>query len=144
MGGKRIGKRKHFLYFFAGLIVFLIFGCVTIQQERFSTEFQNASDMYAHGDFEGSLKANLAILSQCERKLPGDQALFNIGLIYASNNFQRKDYKKSIAMFHRIVKEYPQSALVPQAKTWIGVLAVIERSKEADIEVEQTKRKLAR
>ncbi|MEN6617709.1 MAG: hypothetical protein ABFD12_14230 [Syntrophorhabdus sp.] len=117
---------------------------MTIQQERFSTEFQNASDMYAHGDFEGSLKANLAILSQCERKLPGDQALFNIGLIYASNNFQRKDYKKSIAMFHRIVKEYPQSALVPQAKTWIGVLAVIERSKEADIEVEQTKRKLAR
>lgn len=144
MGGKRIGKRKYVCHILAGFIIFLIFGCATVQQERFSVELQNASDMYAHGDFDGSLKANLAVLSQSEKKPPGDHALFNIGLIYASNNFQKKDYRKSIAAFHRVIKEYPQSALVPQAKTWIGVLGLIERSKEVDIEVEQTKKKLAR
>jgi TolA-binding protein len=122
-----------------------MFGCATIQQPpRFAVELQNALDLYARGDFDAGLKANQAILAQSERKPPGDQALFNIGLIYASDNYPKKDYKKSLAIFHRVIREYPLSQLTPQAKTWIGVLAVIERSKEADVEVEQTKRKLAR
>ena len=48
------------------------------------------------------------------------------------------------SIFQRIVREYPQSPLAAQSKTWIGVLSVIERSKEADIEIEQTKKKLSR
>ncbi|MHB8110939.1 MAG: tetratricopeptide repeat protein [Syntrophorhabdaceae bacterium] len=122
-----------------------MFGCTTIQQPpRFAAELQNALDLYARGDFDAGLKANQAILAQSERKPPGDQALFNIGLIYASDNYPKKDYKKSLGIFHRVIREYPFSQLAPQAKTWIGVLAVIERSKEADVEVEQTKKKLAR
>ena len=106
--------------------------------------FRIAADLYAHGDFENSLKINQGIISQCDHKPPGDQALFNVGLIYASQNYPKKDYKKSIAIFQRIVREYPQSPLAAQSKTWIGVLSVIERSKEADIEIEQTKKKLSR
>ncbi|MBP1748286.1 MAG: hypothetical protein H6Q52_825 [Deltaproteobacteria bacterium] len=76
--------------------------------------------------------------------MPGDQALFNMGLIYASQNYLRKDYRRSRSMFQRVVREYPQSPLVAQSRTWMGILSVIERSKEADIEVEQTKKKLGR
>ena len=141
---KRIGQRKYLYCFLAGLTMFLLFGCSSLQQSRLSGDLQNAEELYARGDFEGGLKANQNIMSLCEKKPPCEQALFNMGLIYASNNYAKKDYRKSMAMFQRVVREYPQSSLVPQARTWIGVLAVIERSKDIDIEIERTKKKLAR
>ena len=144
MRRKRIRERKYFYCFFTGLILLLIFGCSSVQQSRFSGDLQNAETLYAHGDFEGGLKANQNIVALCEGKPPGDQALFNMGLIYASLKYPKKDYRKSMALFRRVVKEYPQSPLVPQARTWIGVLEVIERSKEVDIEMERKKKKLAR
>ena len=64
--------------------------------------------------------------------------------LFVSNNNAKRDYRRSMAMFQRVVKEYPQSPLVPQAKTWIGVLDVIEKSKEVDMEIERAKKKLAR
>ncbi len=141
---KRIGQRKYLYCFLAGLTMILPFGCSSLQQGRLSGDIQNAEELYARGDFEGGLKANQNIMSLCEKKPPCEQALFNMGLIYASNNYVKKDYRKSMAMFQRVVREYPQSPLVPQARTWIGVLAVIERSKDIDIEIERTKKKLAR
>lgn len=144
MGRKRTGKRKHLCGLFAGLIISITFGCVSVPHDRFTAELQNAADLFAQGDFETSLKINQGIVSQCDHKVPCDQALFNIGLIYASENYSRKDYKRSWGMFQRIVREYPQSPLAAQARTWIGVLSVIERSKEADREVEQTRKKLSR
>ena len=141
---KRVGKRKCFYCFLAGLILFLFFGCFSLQQNRFSADLQSAETLYARGDFEGGLKVNQGIVALCEGKPPGDQAFFNMGLIYASLKYPKKDYKKSMAMFQRVVKEYPQSPLVPQARTWVGVLTVIERSKEVDIDMEKKKRKLAR
>lgn len=156
MRRKRIGKRKHFYCFLTGLIVLLLSGCsyVPIQgnapsedafrEDGLSLKLQKAEELYGRGDFEGGLKVNQSVMSLCGKKTPCDQALFNMGLIYASNDYPRKDYNKSMAMFQRVAREYPHSPLAPQAKTWIGVLAVIERSKEIDIEVERTKRKLAR
>jgi outer membrane protein assembly factor BamD (BamD/ComL family) len=160
LGRKRIGKRKHVYGLLAGLIVLLVSGCsyVPIQnsvpedtvregnakEEKLAERLQKAAELYGHGDFEGGLKANQAIMSLCGRKPPCDQALFNMGLIYASNNNAKRDYRKSMAMFQRVVREYPQSPLVPQAKTWIGVLDVIEKSKEVDMEIERAKKKLAR
>ena len=144
MGRERTGKRKHLHCILAGLIISVTLGCASVQYDRFSADLQNASDLYAHGDFEGSLKINQDIVAQCDHKAPADQALFNMGLIYASQNYQRKDFKRSRTIFQKIIREYPQSPLVAQSRTWIGVLSVIERSKEADIEVEKTKKKLGR
>lgn len=144
MGRKQKGKRKYIRFFLAGMILFLLFGCASLERNRFSGDLRNAADLYARGDFEGALKVNQDIASLAEGKPPGDQSLFNIGLIYADNKYQKKDYRRSIAFFQRVVKEYPQSPLVAQAKTWIGVLTVIERSKEVDIELERKKKRLVR
>ncbi len=157
---KPIGKRKHVYGLFAGLMVFLLSACsyVPIQdnipqdtvregnakENRLAERLQKAAELYGHGDFDGGLKANQGIMSLCGKKPPCDQALFNMGLIYASSDNAKRDYKKSMAMFQRVVREYPQSPLVPQAKTWIGVLGVIEKSKEVDMEIERAKKKLAR
>jgi len=157
---KPIGKRKHLYGLLAGLMVLFLSACSyvpiqnnipedTIREEnarenRLAERLQKAAELYGHGDLDGALKANQAIMPLCEKRPPCDQALFNMGLIYASNNSAKRDYRKSMAMFQRVVREYPQSPLAPQAKTWIGVLGVIEKSKEVDMEMERAKKKLAR
>jgi outer membrane protein assembly factor BamD (BamD/ComL family) len=114
------------------------------KENRLAERLQKAAELYGHGDFDGGLKMNQSIMSLCGKKPPCDQALFNMGLIYASNDNVKKDYRKSMSMFQKVVKEYPLSPLVPQAKTWIGVLGVIEKSKEVDMEIERAKKRLAR
>jgi hypothetical protein len=144
LGGKPIRERKHLYFLLAGLMVLLLSGCSSLERSRFAGDLQHAADLYARGDFEGSLTANYNILARSEGKPPGDQALFNMGLIYADNKYAKKDYRKSVTFFQRVVREYPESPLVAQAKTWIGVLAVIEKSKEVDIELERKKKRLMR
>lgn len=95
-------------------------------------------------DFKGALKENMKVLALFEKEPPGDSALFNMGLIYAHYENPEKDYKKSIHYFKRLIKEYPQSPLLEQAKIWVNVLGIIEKGKEIDIEIEKKKKELAR
>jgi TolA-binding protein len=144
LGGKRIRKWKHLQVFLTGLIVLLLAGCVSMERDRFAGDLQNAAQLYARGDFEASLVVNHNVVVLSQGTPPADQSLFNMGLIFADNRYAKKDYNKSMAYFQRVVKEYPDSSLVPQAKTWIGVLQVIEKSKEVDIEIERKKKRLIR
>jgi len=96
------------------------------------------------GDFKSSFAENEKALALSGAASPGDIALFNMGLIYAHQNNPEKDYKKSIAYFNRLLNEFPKSGLAEQAKIWIGVLDVIEKSKQVDIEIELKKKELNR
>jgi TolA-binding protein len=96
------------------------------------------------GDYEGALEENQKILSRYPNKPPGDEALFNMGLIYAHSKNPQKDYQKSILFFSKLVEGYPRSALTEQAKIWIGVLQVIEKSKQIDIQIEEMKKELSK
>jgi TolA-binding protein len=89
--------------------------------------------------FKRALSENQKAIKLIDNVSPGDEALFNIGLIYAHSENPDKDYKKSIIFFRKLIKKYPQSTLSEQAKIWIGVLDVIEKSKQIDIEIEQKK-----
>jgi tetratricopeptide (TPR) repeat protein len=114
-------------------------------------ELERAEQLFEQGDFDASLKENQRVLSISGKKPPGDKALFNMGLIYAHSENPKKDYEKSLLFFNKIIKDYPQSPLVEEAKIWVGVLQdneklkkVIENFKEVDIEVEEKKREKAR
>ncbi len=88
----------------------------------------------------------------------GDEALFNIGLIYTHYGYPRRDYQKSLDYFKKMVKVFPQSPWVGQAKMWIGMLQeneklkreieglnkTIEKSKHVDIELEEKKKELSK
>jgi TolA-binding protein len=78
------------------------------------------------------------------RNIEGDEVLFNMGLLYANNENPEKSFKKSHDFFLRLIKEYPQSPLFEQAKIWLGVLNIIEKSKQVDIEIEKKKKALER
>jgi hypothetical protein len=104
--------------------------------------------LLAQGDYEGSVNENQKVLSMAAHRPPEDEALFNLGLVYAHFLNPKKDFGKSIDFLNKLVKDYPGSPLVEQAKIWIKVLQedielnqVIEKLKQVDIEVEEKKKK---
>ena len=65
-----------------------------------------------------------------------------MGLIYVHYDNPERDYRKSMEYFTRLIEDYPQSALVEQAKIWVNILDIIEKEKQVDIEIEQKKKDL--
>ncbi|OGW52834.1 MAG: hypothetical protein A2Y81_05970 [Nitrospirae bacterium RBG_13_43_8] len=100
--------------------------------------------LLSKGDFERALEENQELLSKYPNTPPGDEALFDMGLIYAHYGNPKKDYRKAISFFQKLVEGYPKSSLAAQAKIWIEVLQVIEKSKQVDIEIEQMKKELSK
>ena len=96
------------------------------------------------GDFEKALKRNQEILSMSPKTPASDEALFNIGLIYANSENPTKDYKKSADNFRRLLKEFSRSPFIEEAKMWIGVLQDIEKAMKVDIEIEEKKKELSK
>src|SRR5713226_8103315 len=114
MGRKRTGKGKY-LHLFVASLIFLIPGCALLKEMR---DQDNARDtlvrgqkLLAQGDYEGALREHQRVLS-----------LFNQGLLYSHVDNPKRDYRKAMDLFRKLVKDYPKSLLVEQSKVWIGVL----------------------
>lgn len=104
--------------------------------------------LLAQGNYEGAVGENQKILSLSDPRSPKDEALFNLGLIYAHFGNPQRDLEKSIEFFNKLLKSYPKSPLVEQAKICMGILQeneelnrLIQKLKQVDIEVEEMKRK---
>ena len=104
--------------------------------------------LVAQRNFEGAVVQNQKILSLPDPRSPKDEALFNLGLIYAHFENTQRDLEKSIDFFKRLVKNYPKSSFAEQAKIWVGILEeykelsdLIQRLKQVDIDIEEMKRK---
>jgi outer membrane protein assembly factor BamD (BamD/ComL family) len=106
--------------------------------------FSRSSKMLSRGDYQGALKENRKVLSLYNTASPGDQALFNIGLVYAHYGNPDKDYLEAIQYFEKLIQKYPGSPLVEQAKIWVNVLNIIEKVKQVDIEIDKKKKELTR
>jgi tetratricopeptide (TPR) repeat protein len=178
MGRKRARARKYIYFYIAGLISIVLLSCassekmeVKIKEQAERRQEQNllrSEELLFQGDYEAALEECQKILSLSSPEYQKDKALFNIGVIYANPENPKKDYGKSLGSFKRLMKDYPRSPLVDQAKTWIGVLLenerliqrnerlsqineklgqtvenlnrIIEKSKQVDLEIEEMKR----
>jgi tetratricopeptide (TPR) repeat protein len=123
-----------------------------------SEYLMRSKTLLSQGDYEGALKENQKVLSLSGNETPGDEALFNIALIYTHPGNPKKDYGKSLGFFKKLAKDYPQSPWSPQAKAWTAVLQeneklrssveelnqVIEKSKQVDIEIDEKRREKAK
>ena len=58
--------------------------------------------LLAQGDYEGSINENQKVLSMSTRRPPEDEALFNLGLIYAHFANSKKDFGKSLDFFNKL------------------------------------------
>jgi tetratricopeptide (TPR) repeat protein len=111
-------------------------------------QFTRSQKLLAQGNYEGAAVENQKVLSLPNPKSSKDEALFNLGLIYAHFGNPQRDLEKSLEFFKRLIKNYPKSSLLEQAKIWVGVLEeyealnqVIRRLKQVDIEIEEMRRK---
>jgi len=102
----------------------------------------------AQGNYEGAITENKKILSLPDSKSPKDEALFNLGLIYAHFGNPQQDLQKSVEFFKMLMKNYPKSLLADQAKVWVEILEenvglnhLLQKLKQVDIEIEDMKRK---
>lgn len=93
-------------------------------------------------NFKGALEENQKILKLPLKTKMGDLVLFNLGLIYAHYGNPDKNYKLSLRFFRKLTGQYPDSRLVEEAKIWIDVLEIIEKSKQVDVEIEKKKKEL--
>lgn len=131
MGRKQIGPRKYIFYSIACLISLSLFRCAAIDELRIREEakggLRQGHRLLARGNYEGALDEYQKVLALSSRKPPEDEALFYIGLIYASSRYPKRDNKKSINFFTDILNDWPQSPFVEQAKIWLGILHENER-----------------
>jgi tetratricopeptide (TPR) repeat protein len=104
--------------------------------------------LLAQGNYEGAIAENHKVLSLSDRRSMKDEALLNLGLIYAHFRNPQKDIEKSLEYFNRLIKNYPKSSFVEQAKIWVGILEEneelsyrIQKLKQLDIYIEEMKRK---
>ena len=103
-----------------------------------------AQNLLARGDYEGSLRESQRVLGLLKDQPPADTAIFNMGLVYAHPKNPKKDNKRAIYFFNRVIKGYPDSPWAEQAKIWVGVLDGVEKLKQVDLEIEERKRDRSR
>ncbi len=137
-------------------------GCAALKEMEAKQEARGylitAQKLFNQGNYEASLKENQKVLSLYDHVPPGDEALFNAAVIYAHYGYPKRDCQKSIDHFKRLVKVFPQSPLLGQAKIWIEILQenerlnreieelnkAIKKSKQIDIELDEKKREISK
>jgi len=135
MGRKRTRARKLTYFCVAGLILLVLQGCAPLEKTRVKIKGKMEAHQYLHrgkgllaqGDYEGAFNENSKILSLAIHRSPEDEALFNMGWIYAHPGNPKKDYKRSIFFFKKLLEDFPQSPWSERAKIWVGILQENEK-----------------
>lgn len=139
MGGQHKRQRQYFYICSSCLILFLISGCALFRAglDRLNSReyLVRGQQLMAEGDYEGAAEENEKALSRAGKDSPGDEALFNLGLINAHYGNPGRDYTRAAEYFQRIIDEYPQSALSERAQIWLGVLSEMEQLKKDELVV---------
>ena len=153
MGENWAGVRKHILFCVALLTCLSISSCASLKgwrAEKVVPE-QGAQEHLAGGqkaraqhNYQASLQEFEAALSLSGNKPPGDEALFNVGMVYGDPENPKRDYPKAIASFQRLAKEYPQSTWAEPARIWMETLKEQERLKQVMSETLQENEKIKR
>lgn len=144
MGGKRSGKRQCLYVHLAVVMLLAASACAPLKTAFCGpgneSRLPSLQALVDRGDFEGAMKRSEELLSSSPGNSRGDEALFALGLIHAHAENPRKDYRRSRDHFARLIEEYPGSPLAGESKIWIGVLDMIEKTKQVDIEIESKKK----
>jgi tetratricopeptide (TPR) repeat protein len=173
MGGKRTGKGKQIHLCITILILLSLVACtlnrtadtrivgISIRDETGDEAREHlilGRHYLAQGNYGNALKEQEKVISIAGDNSPADEALFSLAVIFAHPTNPAKDYGKSIVYCRKLIKDFPKSSLVEQAKTIIGILqendklnrmverlnTIIEETTKVDIGIEQKKREKAK
>ena len=157
MGGKRGWTRQYLYYGIACIVALAGSGCcaqlktlcpdrspVQQVQPQPCVRLQEAREQIDRGDFDGAARMYQDALSRPGTERRTSELLFELGLVYAHHDNPKKDYRKALGYFTRLVREHPRSALAEEAKIWIDVLDSMEKAKRVDIQIEEMKKVLTK
>jgi hypothetical protein len=116
------------------LLPFVIFGCLHFSKKLQGQQLlEEGLDQMISRQYEASMAKNLAVLNDFPHSL-ADQALFQIGLIYAHPENPNQNYEKSLGSFTKIISEFPESRLRHQSQLWVVFIRdAIEKERKIGI-----------
>lgn len=106
----------------------MFWGCLYYPEKWRMEEHLARSKYYmSKGDFKSSLQESHAAYKLYPQSL-GDQALFQIGLIFAHPANPQQNYQKAKEAFGELLRKFPQSSLKTRAELWILVIRDIQNT----------------
>jgi chromosome segregation ATPase len=139
MGEERSRKGKHFLFRIACCVsVFLGFcGCVqSLKQWQGEQDLREAKHLMSTGNYPACEKKTLSVLETSPQTL-GDEALFQMGLLYALPKNANASYEKSKTYFEKLVTQYPESDRKEEAAAWLLALTRVIRNEKETLELQE-------
>lgn len=134
MGRERTREWKYLLLYPACCIALLlgIWGCAHFPETwKGEVRLARAWTHFSKGRYGASLSETTEVLRIYPRSL-GDQALFQMGLVYAHPKNPDQDYQRSLESLQRVIKEFPRSKFKNQAEVWAWYIQEI-MDKEREI-----------
>jgi len=144
MGQERFWKGKHFLLCVAGGLSILLGlgGCAHLpDQWQGEQDLKDAKHLMSTGQYSESEKETLNVLEAFPKTL-GDEALFQMGLIYCFPGNPMADYEKAKVFFERLVTQYPDSSRKGEAAAWLFVLSRVLDNEKKSFELQRQVRLL--
>jgi outer membrane protein assembly factor BamD (BamD/ComL family) len=114
------------------------------KKEKIAGSVSETPQIVENKNFAEAVARNLQILEESGTNKPADEALYNLGLIYAHVDNPAKDYRKAQTYFYTLTEQFPDSELAEEARIWLGLFETIEKIQQIDIEIEQQKKQLTR
>jgi hypothetical protein len=116
------------------LLPFVVFGCLHLSKKLQGQQLlEEGMDQMVSRQYEASMAKNLTVLNNFPHSL-ADQALFQIGLLYAHPENPNQNYEKSLGSFNKIITEFSESRLIHQAQLWVVFIRdVIDKEREIGI-----------
>jgi TolA-binding protein len=155
LGNKSGWTGKYILYYLA--VSYLIAGvtivaCAPVQDKvtaiRAHQQLEQYRENMAAGFFDTVIDQCNQIIDKDETVPPADIALYALGEVYANQNFSGRNYSLAQHYFEKLVENFPDSVLVPEAKIFISLFETIAAREQAlavtDKNNAETKKKSAR
>jgi len=93
------------------------------------------------GSFRQTLKRYSEVLQEGAEKPLSDLALFNLGILYVYSERER-NFNKALGYFKRLIKEFPESSRIDEARAWVKTLEIILKLSRIEVEMEKKKKEL--
>ena len=128
MGNKPGRTRKHILHFFTISCIIAacnIVSCAHVQNKVDTIKAQKLVAKYrgdlTSGFFETVIQQSKQVLKKNDTKTPADVALYALGEAYVHHDFEGKNYELSKYYFDKLIKNFPDSPLTSEAKTFVSL-----------------------
>ncbi len=134
MGEKQAKKRKYLFFYSTCFLTILLLGIgctatLNFQKKQQTEEsLEKGEKFLIKGRYTEALIEYEKVLRLFPKVSPGDNALFNIGLIWLHPDNPQRDYEKSLISFQRVIHDFSQTRLKEKAKVLSYVVAKLIRS----------------